>query len=327
MDTYMNDIKVSVILPVFNAEKTLKTAIDSILEQTYKNFELIIINDGSNDLSEAIIKEYKDHRLKYFINEVNKGLIYTLNKAVSLCKGEYIARMDSDDISAKNRLETQVRYLTLHPDILAVGTARSIFGENVKRKIQCFPENFDDIKAYMFLACPIVHPSVMMRRDVFFKYNIRYDEHYRNMEDYKLWYDIMQIGKIANISEPLLFYRISKEQVSTKNKVNQMIGNKLFRREIMSTYLLSKGINIDERIINWELIHEISHLKLQTIDDAKMIASILFVCCLSVHDNKGLGLIKFLYSLVWTKRFFHCKYIGGIIIHYLHLKRLDYLSI
>lgn len=75
--------------------------------------------------------------------------------------------MDSDDISAKNRLETQVRYLTLHPDILAVGTARSIFGENVKRKIQCFPENFDDIKAYMFLACPIVHPSVMMRRDVF----------------------------------------------------------------------------------------------------------------------------------------------------------------
>ena len=131
----MNDIKVSVILPVFNAEKTLKTAIDSILEQTYKNFELIIINDGSNDLSEAIIKEYKDHRLKYFINEVNKGLIYTLNKAVSLCKGEYIARMDSDDISAKNRLETQVRYLTLHPDILAVGTARSIFGENVKRKI------------------------------------------------------------------------------------------------------------------------------------------------------------------------------------------------
>ena len=210
---------------------------------------------------------------------------------------------------------------------MAVGTARSIFGENVKRKIQCFPENFDDIKAYMFLACPIVHPSVMMRRDVFFKYNIRYDEHYRNMEDYKLWYDIMQIGKIANISEPLLFYRISKEQVSTKYKVNQMIGNKLFRREIMSTYLLSKGINIDERIINWELIHEISHLKLQTIDDAKMIASILFVCCLSVHDNKGLGLIKFLYSLVWTKRFFHCKYIGGIIIHYLHLKRLDYLSI
>lgn len=95
------------------------------------------------------------------------------------------------------------------------------------------------------------------------------------MEDYKLWYDIMQIGKIANISEPLLFYRISKEQVSTKYKVNQMIGNKLFRREIMSTYLLSKGINIDERIINWELIHEISHLKLQTIDDAKMIASIL----------------------------------------------------
>ena len=106
-----------------------------------------------------------------------------------------------------------------------------------------------------------------------------------------------------------------------------MIVNKLFRREIMSTYLLSKGININERIINWEIIHEISHLKLQTIDDAKMIASILFVCCLSVHDNKGLGLIKFLYSLVWTKRFFHCKYIGGIIIHYLHLKRLDYLSI
>ena len=82
----MNDIKVSVILPVFNAEKTLKTAIDSILEQTYKNFELIIINDGSNDLSEAIIKEYKDHRLKYFINEVNKGLIYTLNKAVPYVK-------------------------------------------------------------------------------------------------------------------------------------------------------------------------------------------------------------------------------------------------
>lgn len=327
MDTYMNDIKVSVILPVFNAEKTLKIAIDSILEQTYKNFELIIINDGSSDLSETIIKEYTDPRLKYFVNEVNKGLVYTLNKAISLCKGEYIARMDSDDISAKERFDIQVRYLTVHPEILAVGTARSIFGENIKKRIQCFPENFDDIKAYMFLACPVVHPSVMIRREVFFKYNIRYDEHYRNMEDYKLWYDIMQIGKISNISKPLLFYRISKEQVSTKYKADQMSENKIFRRKIVSTFLLSKGINIDERIINWELINAIAHLKSQTIDDAKMIASILFVCCLSVNDRKGLGLIKFLYSLVWTKRFFHYKYIGGIIVHYLHLKRLDYLSI
>ena len=119
----MTNCLISIILPAYNAEKYLKEAIDSILAQTYTNFELIVINDGSTDKTEEIILSYQDSRIRYIKNEKNLKLIRTLNKGIGLAKGKYIARMDADDISLPHRLKEEVEFMEAHPNIGEIGRA------------------------------------------------------------------------------------------------------------------------------------------------------------------------------------------------------------
>ncbi len=130
--------KVTVLMPVYNAEKYLKTAIESILKQTFSDFELLIINDGSTDGSEEIIRSFNDKRIRLFNNEQNLGIIKTLNKGLNLAKGEYIIRMDADDISLPDRLELQVKYMEENPGIGISGTQARIFGDTKKFTIKNF---------------------------------------------------------------------------------------------------------------------------------------------------------------------------------------------
>lgn len=127
-------MKVSILLPVYNAESTIRETIDSILNQTYTDFDVVIINDGSSDNSEQTILEYKDERIHYYKNESNRGLIYTLNRGIELCKGEYIARIDADDIMLPTRLEEQIKFMEEHPAIIASGSAVIKFFPNGKQK-------------------------------------------------------------------------------------------------------------------------------------------------------------------------------------------------
>ncbi|WP_053362684.1 glycosyltransferase family 2 protein [Bacillus sp. FJAT-27251] len=223
----IQQIKVTVLMPVFNGEKYLKQAIKSILRQTYKNFEFLIIDDGSTDKSVKIIKTYKDPRIRLVRNKKNIGLIKTLNKGLSLARGEYIARMDCDDISLPKRLEKQVEFMDQHPDIGVCGTAVKLIGKKVKWQ---FPSDPDHIKCQLLFANTIAHPTAMIRKKVL--NNIKYEK-YAHAEDYHLWVTLSNKTKLTNLPEILLKYRQHSKQVSNKfNRKQQATAKRIVLEQL-----------------------------------------------------------------------------------------------
>ncbi len=163
--------KVTILMPVYNGEKYLKEALESILNQTFTNFEFLIINDASTDNSKNIINSFNDHRIKLIENKENLGLTKSLNKGISISQSEYIARMDADDISLPKRLGIQVKFMDKHPEIGAVGTWAKIIGDKNKKHIKTY-SNFEKIKAVSFFKNIIVHPSVRIGRKLINNYNL-----------------------------------------------------------------------------------------------------------------------------------------------------------
>ncbi len=197
---------VSVILPVYNAELYIKESIDSILNQTFTNFELIIINDGSTDNSEKIILSYLDLRIKYTYQS-NCGLAGALNNGIKLSKGKFIARQDQDDISYPNRLQKQVDFLEVHSNIILLGARAKIFTNNstdfLIHKHAILPAV---LKFDLLFDNPFVHSTIIFRKkdlDVIGLYNT--DRAY--FEDYELWSRFAEKGDVANLKDVLLDYR------------------------------------------------------------------------------------------------------------------------
>ena len=212
---------ISVVMPVYNAESYLSLAIDSILKQTFTNFELIIINDGSTDDSLKIIKKYIkiDNRIKLINNEINKGLIPTLNIGLGCANGEYIARMDADDICVLDRFKFQVEYLNSHPDIFLIAGSFYIIDEHGKilRKKQK-EYNDDQIKVTLLKSGIIHHPTVMFRN----KNGVFYREKLTNGEDRDLWLRFISEGKKLYISSKIvLYYRIHEKSISSNTALTQ----------------------------------------------------------------------------------------------------------
>jgi glycosyltransferase involved in cell wall biosynthesis len=208
----MSDPFVSIVLPVYNGGDFLSKAIKSILLQTYKNFEFIIINDGSTDSSEEIIRSFNDSRIRYIRNDMNRGLIYTLNKGVAISAGEFIFRMDADDISPENRLRIQLDYLVSNPDVLAVGGSLKVIGND---ELINFENDFRRIKSSMLFESPIAHPALACRAAALKK--IGYNSEYYCAEDFKLFADISKLGIISNVEDIVLHYRKHETQISQKN--------------------------------------------------------------------------------------------------------------
>jgi glycosyltransferase involved in cell wall biosynthesis len=199
---------ISVIMPVFNADKYLKDAIDSILNQTYSNFEFIIIDDSSTDNSWFIIKNYQkiDKRIVARKNRKNSGVAATLNKALKLCHGEYVARMDADDISLPKRFQIQLHYLKKHPEIVGVGTQVNII--NNSNKItgkRYFPTTTNDCYQFLMITSPVQHPTLMVRTQAIKKY--QYSANYKTAEDWDLYFKLVQNNQLNNIHETLYNYR------------------------------------------------------------------------------------------------------------------------
>ncbi len=209
--------KISVILPVYNAEKYLKEAIESLLDQTYPHFEIIAFDDGSTDCSAEIIKSFKDHRVKYYKNEANSGLITTLNNALAVASGEYIARMDADDICLPDRFKKQVQYMKMN-DVDVLGTEICFINDEGKRiglGVGKYPGM--KISPYTFLQrCPLYHPTVMFKRKVVDRADF-YDKNYPHAEDYELWLRLSKNCKLDLLDEPLLFYRVHGESITSNN--------------------------------------------------------------------------------------------------------------
>ncbi|MBR0237065.1 MAG: glycosyltransferase [Thermoguttaceae bacterium] len=216
-------VSISVIMPVYNSERYLSIAIESILAQTFKNFEFIIVNDGSTDSSLEIIQNYqaKDSRIR-IIDQPNQGVTKSLNNAINLAQGKYIARMDADDISMPDRLAKQFQYLEAHPEIAVCGSGALIIDEDgdVIRidRVVCTHENIE--KRHLSGKCSMKHPSVIIRADVLRKVN-GYNEELPYAQDFDLWLRIGEIGKLENLREPLIKYRRCRDSISSRKKREQ----------------------------------------------------------------------------------------------------------
>src|SRR6266404_493601 len=197
---------VSVVMAVYNAQEFLNIAIDSILLQTYKNLELVVVDDGSTDNSVHIIKNYSDRRLKY-IYQKNQGLAAALNTGIRAAMGKYIARMDADDISDSSRLEKQVKFLEKNKDVGLVGTSFYMIDEN--GGVIDHSYNLDrpqDLRAEIFVRNPFGHGTVMLRRRAID--SIGFYNTVEPIEDYEMWWRVTQKFKTANLPEDLYSWRI-----------------------------------------------------------------------------------------------------------------------
>jgi len=203
---------ISVVMPVYNGEKYLKEAIESILNQTYKDFEFIILNDGSTDKTEEIILSYDDPRIIYIKNEENLQIVKTLNKGIGFARGKYIARMDADDISLPERFEKQIGFMETNKDIKMCGTWVEVFGNDTKSIVYQYPSKHEDIHASMaFNEITFCHPTVMIERLSLLKLECIYNETANKAEDYELWTRLVDVIKVANITKVLLKYRVHNE--------------------------------------------------------------------------------------------------------------------
>lgn len=206
-------------MPTYNSEKYLKEAIDSILNQTFTEFEFIIINDGSTDKTISIIKKYKDPRIILINNNKNKGLIYSLNLGFKKAKGKYIARMDADDIAIKTRFAKQIKFLENNTEISILGSWIKNFGD--KKYIWQTPIKHEAIRARMLFESSIAHPSVMIRSSFIKQSKMRYEEKYIHAEDFSFWVKAGEKIKLHNYPEILLKYRTHSGQTPIKHRLSQ----------------------------------------------------------------------------------------------------------
>jgi hypothetical protein len=204
----MSQPRVSVILPVYNGREYLAEAINSVLSQSYGDFELIAINDGSTDGSGAVLEKITDPRLRVF-HQSNQGLAATLNRGIALAQGKYIARQDQDDVCFPERFQKQIEFLDAHPEIGMVGTAAEIWVGNERTdRLLAHPTEDAAIKFGMLFNNYFVHSSMMIRRAVFDTIGVYSEDKSRQPpEDYELWSRVIRSFKVANLPDVLLAYR------------------------------------------------------------------------------------------------------------------------
>jgi len=207
--------KITVLMPVYNNEKYLRPAIESILSQTFADFEFLIINDGSTDQSEEIIKSYEDARIRYDKNEINSGIIVTLNKGIDMARGEYIVRMDGDDISLPSRLQIQFDFMEKNQNLGVSGGRIESIGKITGHTPITLIEP-EQIKANLIFSTPFSHPSVIIRKKILIDNNLRYDENYPHAEDYELWTRVTEISQLGNSDKKILKYRLHDESICGK---------------------------------------------------------------------------------------------------------------
>lgn len=229
-------------MPAYNVEEYVRDAICSIQNQSYSNFEFIIINDGSTDKTSEIIESISDTRIIYINNKENQGNYYCRNEACKIAKGKYICVMDADDIAIPYRIETQVMLMESHHNVLALGSDFKLFNGTVCQR----PRNYPVLKVFMLHNNMFLHPSLIIRRSILEKVSF-YDEKYCYSSDYDLICKIGEQGVVANIPEVLMKYRTHPKQISSKCYSDQCT----YADSIRMIYLRNSGINLtneEERI-------------------------------------------------------------------------------
>ncbi len=260
----MSHPPLSIIMPMYNAERFVKEAVDSLLIQSWRDFELIVINDGSTDSSAAIIKSYNDPRIRLIENDGNRGIVYSRNRGLQAARGEFIAAFDADDVAMPRKFELQLNYLYKHPGIGMIGSWARRIDENGKRcgrrwKLSAPPER---ITAILLFRNYFVHSAVVMRREVIPESG--YAHQYDSVEDYRMWFDIASGYQVWNYPEYLVNYRMHR---ASATGTGEMASPEQEKR--LYSYLFSKaGIPLDDARLDAHLmikgqkpIHDIRALK------------------------------------------------------------------
>lgn len=257
------NIPISVVMPCYNSEKYIGKAIQSILDQTFKNFELLIINDGSTDATENEIKKFEDPRISYFKFIKNKGNYPARNMGISKASGKYICMMDSDDISLPNRLQCQYNYLENHSNVGCVGSAYEVVDKNGASKgIIRRPKNDSMIKPWLLSNPYVYQPTIMFRIDLIKKHNLLYNESFKYAGDYDFVVRLAKVSGLGNVSEVLVNYRNHSGQISTSKKMEQRCLANIVREQQLEPF----GITFNDKALAL-------HLKLmrnEYIDDSEL---------------------------------------------------------
>lgn len=234
MDKNLEKPLISVIMPAYNAESYISDAIKSILNQSFSNFEFIIINDGSIDKTESIIKKFDDPRIIYVKNELNKNIVESLNIGIDLSRGRYIARMDADDIADIFRFEKQINYLNRH-NLDIIGSNAISFGNFGNKKVLEMPEKELDLTYFFLLNSPFLHPTIFGKSECFKKF--KYKKKFEFIEDLYLWYELLVNNyRIGNLPQTTLKYRISSTQITQTKFLEQELKSNDLRGKYFQFY-------------------------------------------------------------------------------------------
>jgi glycosyltransferase involved in cell wall biosynthesis len=243
----MDNPKITVLMPVFNAEKYLQKAVESILGQTLADFEFLIFNDGSTDGSADIVKHFTDPRIHFFDSQKNYGYVYHLNEGIRLARGEYIARMDADDISYPERFARQVEFMDANPEVGVCGTWFHTIGHY--ESIVEYPIGNENLRVASLKYCAFSHPTVMLRKKVLLENSIYYDQSFLPAEDYYLWTILSQYCQIRNLPMVLLDYRIHEGQISKYKRSIQKKKTQL-ARESQIEKMLGRELSEEESLLH-----------------------------------------------------------------------------
>lgn len=261
---------ISVVMPVYNGEKYINDSIESILAQTFKDFELIIIDDGSDDNTVNLIEHFKDQRIRLLHNSHN--FIHALNKGLDIAQGKYIARMDADDIMNPNRLAVQYKLMEKEKKIIVCASWIRMFGEK-NRECPSFRGQINHPLIQMLEGNILAHPTVMIRKNFLVKHQLKY-ENYQYAEDFKLWSEIAKKGgEFYIIPDFLLDYRISYNQISTQKKDEQSNTSLRIQSEILE-FLIKLPTKEKKQIEQLATI--INNLNEQSLISEKVILKLFF---------------------------------------------------
>ena len=214
--------KVSVVMSAYNAEKYIAEAIDSILGQTFGDFEFIILDNCSEDRTTEIICSYHDERIRFVQNETNLGIAGSLNKGIELSQGQYIARMDADDVCYPDRFSIQVKYMDAHPEVcLCAGQYDFVVQGKMQRTPQSKTISPDVMRFCQYFGNKVAHSTAMIRASVLRDNRLEYDSRYRIAQDYKLWMDLLRVGNQVVLNEKFIQYRIHEGNLSGNQVVTQ----------------------------------------------------------------------------------------------------------
>ena len=276
-------------MPVYRAHKYIHKAVESILNQSYSNIELVLIDDCGNDGSIELVKEeFNDERIKYYHNERNRGIAYSRNRGLDVAKGDYIAFMDDDDIAPLDRLKLEMEFLHQHPDIDAVGGRYCVINEEgeIIRYSDDTLQNPKYIKACLMFFDPLGNGSMLFRTKTVKDNDIRFMDDCQGMEDYRFWVDFSQYGKISNLKETMLYWRDVKNNETNRAINDRQEIRKMKFAEIQKHSIISNGFKLadDELEFITRMLPEGRFNNMVSLSDVKRLHEIFVAMATQARD-------------------------------------------